>query len=93
MDEDILWFEISVDELFSVKILKAKNDLRGVESSQMHIQTTMSLDDLEQLSTLNILHLDVKRARVLLNAQHIDLKCESKICEDYELRLLTMKGC
>lgn len=51
--QDVLRFEIAVDNLESVKAFKRAKKLGGVETSSVDIKSLLSLEMVEKLSTVH----------------------------------------
>lgn len=54
-----------------MKILKRKDDLRGIKFGKAYIKLLTLLDQLIKLSTINIFHYQVQRASILLNTLQV----------------------
>ena len=74
MHQHVLGLQVPVDELLPVQVLEAQDDLRSVKLSQLGVKSPVLLHYFEELAALHELHLNVKGARVLLNAQHVNLE-------------------
>lgn len=56
MNEDIFWFEVSVNQILAMEILKRKDDLRGIKSGNADFKLLTLLNQLVQFSSINIVH-------------------------------------
>ena len=57
-----------------MKILKNKDYLSSIESSERTFKSTEALNNFEELSSFNVLHVDVERPVVLIDAMHVNLE-------------------
>jgi hypothetical protein len=71
VNEDILRFQISVYQIFAVQILKAKYYLSCIKSGEIYIQLFPRMDQLVKFSSIYIIHNEIERPRILLDAPQI----------------------
>lgn len=67
----VLGLEVPIDEVLPVHILKHEDDLGTVELDHVRSHSAQSLDHVEQLAVLHVLHQNVKVAAVLSHAFHL----------------------
>ena len=71
MNEDILRFEVTVNQMLAVQVLDAKDDLSSIELGQPQIKLLSALYQLVELPSINKVHHKIERPRILLQAAHV----------------------
>ena len=70
LQHDVLWLQISVDNLVSVQVLDCEQHLSGVEESVLRDQLLSFPDLTEQGAPRNVLEFEVEVVLVLESAVH-----------------------
>lgn len=83
--EDVLWFEIPVDEAHVVQVLEGENDLGSVESDCVLFETALrlTLENAEELSSSTIVHDETKTVGGLEGGVHGDDERMICGCENF----------
>jgi len=65
VDEDVVWFDVSVDEPHGVHGLNGKYELRDVELSQLVIKDSKLNEQTHQVASRNVVHHKVQTDAIL----------------------------
>mmetsp|Transcript_21735 Transcript_21735/g.34968 ORF Transcript_21735/g.34968 Transcript_21735/m.34968 type:complete len:206 (+) Transcript_21735:422-1039(+) len=69
--EDVLWFQVSVDNILAVAMCESSSSLRAIEFRLLVRKLTCSAKMCKELAAANTLHNDVNETVILCVARHV----------------------